>query len=70
MSILFISHDLGVVRKVSDRVAVMRHVRIVEMELVDQVFDQPTHGYTPALLSAVPPADPRLTLQPISYPDW
>jgi ABC-type glutathione transport system ATPase component len=69
VSILFISHDLGVVREVSDRVAVMRHGRIVETGSVNQVFDQPTHGYTSALLSAIPPADPRLPFQPISYSD-
>ena len=69
VSLLFISHDLGVVREVSDRVAVMRHGRIVETGHIDQVFDHPTHGYTAALLSAIPPADPRLPFHPISYTD-
>ncbi len=69
VSVLFISHDLGVVREVSDRVAVMRHGRIVETGPIDQVFDHPIHGYTAALLSAIPPPDPRLPFHPISSTD-
>ena len=67
VALLFISNDLGVVREVSDRVAVMRQGRIVETGPIDQVFDHPSHGYTAALLSAIPPADPRLTFAPINY---
>jgi len=69
VALLFISHDLGVVREVSDRVAVMRRGRIVETGTIDDVFDRPAHGYTAALLSAIPPADPRLPFTPIHYTD-
>jgi peptide/nickel transport system ATP-binding protein len=53
-SCLFISHDLGVVEQVSDRVVVMQDGRIVEEGTRDQIFDAPQHDYTRKLLSAVP----------------
>jgi len=53
-SCLFISHDLGVVEQVSDRVVVMQDGRIVEEGTRDQIFDAPKHDYTRKLLSAVP----------------
>ncbi|TAJ37141.1 MAG: ABC transporter ATP-binding protein [Reyranella sp.] len=63
MALLFITHDLGIVRKVADRVCVMTQGRIVEQGPVAQVFDDPQHSYTQHLLSAEPkgrpaPADP------------
>jgi oligopeptide/dipeptide ABC transporter ATP-binding protein len=54
LTYLFISHDLGVVRHLSDRIAVMYLGRIVEMGDADQVYLDPKHPYTAALLSAVP----------------
>jgi peptide/nickel transport system ATP-binding protein len=53
-SCLFISHDLGVVEQVSDRVVVMQDGRIVEEGTRDEIFDAPQHDYTRKLLSAVP----------------
>lgn len=54
MSVMFITHDMGVVAEVADRVIVMRHGRQVETGPVAQVFAQPRHPYTRALLHAVP----------------
>ena len=56
-SYLFISHDLGVVRYLADRIAVMYLGRIMEIGRTDEIFDGPHHPYTEALLSAVPSVD-------------
>jgi microcin C transport system ATP-binding protein len=58
MALLFITHDLGIVRKVADRVCVMTQGRIVEQGQVRDVFDLPTHSYTKHLLSAEPKGKP------------
>ncbi len=57
VSYLFISHDLGVVRYLSDRIAVLYLGRVMELGPADQVFNAPHHPYTEALLSAVPTLD-------------
>ena len=59
LTYLFISHDLGVVRYVSDRVAIMYLGRIVEEGSCESIFDSPRHPYTQALISAIPIPDPR-----------
>ena len=58
MSMLFITHDLGIVRKIADKVCVMQHGKIVEQGPVERVFVAPEHAYTKALLAAEPKPDP------------
>ncbi len=60
LSYLFVAHDLSVVRHIADRVAVMYLGEFVEHGDVDQVFDDPQHPYTKALLSAIPVPDPDI----------
>ena len=63
MAMLFITHDLGIVRKIADRVCVMKDGKIVETGVVADVFERPQHPYTRALLAAEPKPDPA-PLQP------
>jgi oligopeptide transport system ATP-binding protein len=59
LAYLFVAHDIGVVRHISDRIAVMHEGKIVEQGSADQVCERPQHDYTKKLLSAVPIPDPR-----------
>jgi len=63
MAMLFITHDLGIVRRVADRVCVMSKGQIVEQGPVERIFTAPEHPYTRALLAAEPKPDPA-PLQP------
>ena len=58
MSVIYITHDLGVVANVADRVAVMYLGQVVELGETEDVFTHPRHPYTQALLSAIPVPDP------------
>jgi microcin C transport system ATP-binding protein len=58
MAMLFITHDLGIVRKLADRICVMKEGKIVEQGDVERVFTAPEHAYTRALLAAEPKPDP------------
>lgn len=59
LTTIFVSHNLAVIREVSDEVAVMRQGEVVEQGTVDQIFDDPKHAYTRELLAAVP--SPEIT---------
>ena len=60
LSYLFVSHDLSIVRQISDEINVMYLGRLVENGTPEQIFSTPKHPYTEALISAVPQADPDL----------
>nr|WP_319188777.1 ABC transporter ATP-binding protein [Streptomyces sp. AK04-3B] len=60
LTLVFVAHDLAVVRQVSDRVAVMRHGRVVEEGPADDVYGNPRDPYTRQLLAAVPALDPAV----------
>ncbi|WIJ26157.1 ABC transporter ATP-binding protein [Devosia sp. RR2S18] len=64
MAMLFITHDLGIVRRIADRVCVMTNGEIVEAGPVETIFTQPQHAYTRHLLAAEPKGSP-----PVSIPD-
>lgn len=59
LALVFVAHDLAVVRQVSDRVAVMRRGRVVEEGPVEDVYESPSDPYTRQLLAAEPALDPE-----------
>ena len=58
LSIIFIAHDLSVVKHISDRIGVMYNGELVEINKTDDIFDKPNHDYTRELLRAIPQPDP------------
>jgi ABC-type glutathione transport system ATPase component len=68
MGLLFITHDFGVVADMADKVAVMRHGRVVESGAVGDVLGNPSHSYTRALIAAVPRGESQLPPPPDARP--
>ena len=66
MSLLFITHDLGIVRRIADRVCVMKDGEIVETASTSKIFERPEHQYTQKLLAAEPSGEPKPVSDPAS----
>jgi oligopeptide transport system ATP-binding protein len=70
ISFLFIAHDLGVVKMISDRVAIMYKGQIVEHGLTKDIFESPKHPYTKILIGSAPVPDPRKRDRKKDLPEW
>jgi peptide/nickel transport system ATP-binding protein len=68
LTMLFISHDLAVIKSISDRVMVMYLGKVCELGPVASIYSKPRHPYTAALLEAIPIADPQLARRPRQLP--
>ena len=66
LTVLFIAHDLSVVKYISDRIAVIYQGRLVELCPAERLFEVPLHPYTQSLLSAIPLPDPRIEKKKVS----
>ena len=66
LTLLFITHDLSVIKHISDRIAVMYTGEIVEMATRAELFKNPLHPYTRTLLSSIPIPDPKTKKRPVS----
>lgn len=66
LTVLFIAHDLSVVKYISDRIAVIYQGKLVELCPADRLFEAPLHPYTKSLLSAIPLPDPRIEKKKVS----
>lgn len=67
LTYLFIAHDLSMVRHISDRIGVMYHGRLVEVADSDELYENPLHPYTKALLSSIPVPDPHAVVERIEW---
>ncbi|MBB6672097.1 ABC transporter ATP-binding protein [Cohnella nanjingensis] len=67
LTYLFVAHDLSMVRHISDRIGVMYRGRLVEVADSDELYDNPLHPYTKALLSAIPVPDPHAVSERIAW---
>lgn len=68
LTYLFIAHDLSMVKYISDRIAVMRRGKIVELGTAEDIYYHPVHPYTKSLLSAIPLPDPKTEATRVRIP--